>query len=413
MEQVRVITSDDGHRSRLTVFFRLILVIPHLLVLSIFSTLALMVAIVSWFAILFTGRAVGTGIQARYLRYFTHVDAYLNLAANPYPPFAGEGSYPVELEIPEQGRQNRWKTGFRLVLGLPALMLATTLGGGGVAIGAGNARVSFGAIAAAAFLGWFACLFRARMPKGLRDLVVYGLGYSAQVAAYMLLVTDRYPDSDPLTPRYSEPAPDHPVRITNADDLRRSRMTTFFRFFLWLPHLVWLILWGIVTALAVIVNWFVTLFSGRPASGLHRFVSAYLRYLTHTYAFLFLIASPFPGFSGAPGSYPIDLRLPEPDRQNRWRTGFRLILVVPGLIIAGALMSLLYLVAIFSWFTGLFLARVPEGLRNLGAFAVRYQAQVNAYFWLLTDAYPFSGPSLEASGEQLSLTPEAAAPEPA
>ena len=50
------------------------------------------------------------------------------------------------------------------------------------------------------------------MPQGLRDLIVYGLGYSVQVAAYLLLVTDRYPDSDPLAPRYGQPAPDHPIR---------------------------------------------------------------------------------------------------------------------------------------------------------------------------------------------------------
>jgi hypothetical protein len=180
------------------------------------------------------------------------------------------------------------------------------------------------------------------------------------------------------------------------DDLRRSRLTVFFRLLLWLPHLVWLILWGIVTFFAIIANWFVTLFSGTPAAGLHRFISSYLRYSTHNFAFIGLVANPFPGFTGREGSYPIDLSIARPARQNRWKTGFRIILVVPAYLVSGALGNALSVVALFGWFTGLFLGRMPQGLRNLGVFALRYQAQLNAYLWLLTDVYPFSGPSLES-----------------
>ena len=46
-------------------------------------------------------------------------------------------------------------------------------------------------------LGWFASLARGRMPKGLRDAGAYGVGYNAQALAYLLLVTDRYPNADP------------------------------------------------------------------------------------------------------------------------------------------------------------------------------------------------------------------------
>jgi hypothetical protein len=395
-EQARLVVRDDLERSRLTVFFRFFLALPHLLLLAVWSLMALLMAIINWFAILFSGKTVGGDLQVRYLRYFTHVDAYLNLAANPFPGFAGEaGSYPIEVEISESRRQNRWKTGFRLVLAVPAMLLASAFGAAGVQAGGGNFRVSYGAIAAAALLGWFAALARARMPQGLRDLIAYGLGYSVQVAAYVLLVTDRYPNSDPLAPRYHQPPPEHPVRIRSDDDPRRSRLTVFFRFLLWLPHLVWLVLWGIATTFAIVANWFVTLFAGRPAERLHRFIAAYLRYYTHTTAFLFLVANPFPGFTGRAGSYPIDPGIASPTPQNRWKTGFRLILAIPAVIISGALDNAFLLVALFGWFVGLILGRMPLGLRNLGVFALRYHAQVAAYLWLLTDRYPYSGPSLE------------------
>jgi hypothetical protein len=51
---------------------------------------------------------------------------------------------------------------------------------------------------------------------------------------------------------------------------------------------------------------------------------------------------------------------------------------------------------------------MPRGLRNLGVFAIRYQAQLNAYVYLLTDSYPFSGPSLEQLTPRPSEAPTAA-----
>ena len=408
-DRARIIVRDDLERSRLTVFFRLLLVIPHLIVLGVFSLLAASIAFVNWFAILFTGRAVGHDMQARYLRYFTHVDAYLNLAANPWPGFEGDpGSYPIDTQVPPAEPQSRWKTFFRLLLAVPALLLGSVFGASGVYGGLGNYRISIGIIGTAAFLGWFAALIRARMPRGIRDLIAYGLGYSVQVAAYVLLVTDRYPNSDPLYHDYGDRPDYHPIRISEDDDRRRSRLTVFFRGLLWLPHLVWLLLWGIVVFFTVIANWFVTLFAGRPAEALHRFNAAYARYLTHNSSYLYLVANPFPGFTGQAGSYPIDLHVAGPERQNRWKTGFRLILALPTMLINSAISNALVFVAVFAWFVGLIKGEIPAGLRNLGVFALRYNGQLFAYLALLTDRYPFSGPSLETVEPEPVVVPERA-----
>jgi hypothetical protein len=402
-DRARVVVRDDLERRRLTVFFRLILVIPHFIVLAIFGLLALAIAFVSWFAILFTGKSVGYGMQVRYLKYWTHVFAYLSLAANPYPGFEGEAGYPIDAEIPpEEEKHNRWKTGFRFILVYPALMLGAALGvlgNSNISGSFGNSSVavsSVGLLPTVAVLGWFAILATGRMPRGLRDLAAYCVNYGVQLGAYFLLITDRYPSGDPLSPDYGEGRPDdHPIRISEDDDRRRSRLTVFFRLFLWLPHLVWLTLWGIAVFFAVVANWFVTLFSGRPATALHRFNSAYVRYLTHVTAYLCLVANPFPGFVGREGTYPVDLHVAGPQRQNRWKTGFRLILALPAQLLAGALGGALTLVALFGWFVGLIKGEMPEGLRNLGVFVLRYDAQAYGYLALLTDRYPFSGPSLE------------------
>ena len=119
------------------------------------------------------------------------------------------------------------------------------------------------------------------MPNGLRDLSAYGLGYTAQAYAYALLLTDRYPNSDPdeLGPAWS--LPPHPVGLELQDDGRRSRLTVLFRLLLALPHFVWLALWTIAAILAAIANWFVALVRGRSAGPLHRFLAAYVRYTIH------------------------------------------------------------------------------------------------------------------------------------
>jgi hypothetical protein len=186
----------------------------------------------------------------------------------------------------------------------------------------------------------------------------------------------------------------YPVDLVVAPPEGQSRLTVFFRLLLAIPHFVWLVLWSILAIFAAIANWFATLFTGRNPGALHRFLARFVRYSTHVYAYVSLIGNPFPGFAGAPGSYPIDLRIDPPERQNRWKTGFRIVLAVPGLILSSAIGGIIFVAAIFGWFTGLFVARMPRDLRQAGAYALRYSAQLNAYLLLLTDRYPDATPRI-------------------
>ena len=47
------------------------------------------------------------------------------------------------------------------------------------------------------------------------------------------------------------------------DDLQRSRLTTFFRPILAIPHLILVSLWGLAVSFALIIAWFAALFTGR------------------------------------------------------------------------------------------------------------------------------------------------------
>jgi Domain of unknown function (DUF4389) len=403
---IRVVVTDDLERRRLTVFFRWLLAIPLVIWLAIWSIGVFFVAIVNWFVTLIRGITPISihDFFAAYVRFTTHVHAYLFLAANPYPGFTGKPGYPIDVEIDPPAPQNRWKIAFRFFLALPALMLAGALigapGGGGSSrsyndqsAGGADYAISFGsAFITISVLAWFACLVRARMPHGLRDLFAYGLRYGAQAWGYLFLLTDRYPNADPELPAAAAPEKPRAVQIRVEDDLRRSRLTVFFRFLLFLPHLVWVVLWTIVAVLAAIVSWFATLITGQSPAALHRFLAAYVRYTVHISAYVLLIANPFPGFTGAPGTYPLEVAIAGPERQTRWKTAFRAILAIPAFVISGTLNGAVVLVAFFGWFVALALGRFPQSFRNLGAWALRYGAETDAYLYLLTDTYPYSGP---------------------
>jgi hypothetical protein len=393
---VRVRVVDDLARGRWTVFFRLFLALPHLIVLSVFALIALLLLPILWIVTLIRAAPPHglAELYGRLLIYGAQVQAYLYLATARFPPFLGAGQdYALAVELPLPERQNRWGIAFRAILALPAMLLASALGSGVGAATSSFATYNIGVVPAVGLLGWFASLARARMPRGFRDLLVMSVAYGTSTYAYLFFLTDRYPNSDPASLVPAARPVEHPVRLNIADgDLRRSRLTVFFRLPLAFPHLVWQLLWTVPALLTAIAAWFSALVLGRVPGALHRFLAAYVRYGTHLSAFVYLAGNPFPGFTGATGRYPLDLQTPAPVGQGRWTVGFRWLLAFPALIVGGALGTVAFVAGVLGWFASLFTARMPLGLRNLLAYTLRYQGQLYAYALLVTPRYPYSGP---------------------
>jgi Domain of unknown function (DUF4389) len=394
---LRLVLTDDLRRGRGSVFFRWWFVVPFFLWLSLWSIVAFFAALLNWLLTLLLGHSPGPlhRFLSRYVRFATHVYAYTNLATEQLPKFDGRPGYQLDLEIDPPARQRRLTVLFRLPLALPAIVLIVMLAGGGFSVftttwsgGLSNS----GLLGTAALLGWFASIAWTRMPRGLRDAIVYVIFYGAQLWAYLLLLTDRYPCADPGLAIPRPPVRDDPISMRVGEEPRRSRLTVFFRLPLTFPHLVWLLLWGCIAWLMAIINWFAVLFDGRTPDAIHDFIAAYQRYQCHVLAYLYLIANPFPGFVGEPDSYPVELQIAAPEKQNRLTVLFRLVLVIPAALIASAYNGLLLTVAVLGWFASLVTGRMPVGLARAGALALRYCMQTSAYWLILTDSYPYSGP---------------------
>ena len=78
--------------SRLTTFFRAIMVIPHLIVLWALGIAAGVITFITWWAILFTGMYPQWAFDfiAGYVRWYTRVSGYYLLLTDKYPPFSLE-----------------------------------------------------------------------------------------------------------------------------------------------------------------------------------------------------------------------------------------------------------------------------------------------------------------------------------
>jgi hypothetical protein len=173
--------TDDLERNRLTVFFRLILAIPHFVVVTLWGLLAMGILMpISWLVTLFVGRLPDGlhNLQASYLRYANRVSAYTHLTADPYPPFGASGGYPIDLEVAPPEKQNRLVTFFRGILAIPVLIFA------GILQWLMNLLAIF---------SWFVALVTGRVPQGMRDLNAWTHRFIGQTRGYLLFLTPRYP----------------------------------------------------------------------------------------------------------------------------------------------------------------------------------------------------------------------------
>jgi hypothetical protein len=194
------------NRNRLTTAFRILLAIPHLLLVGgpiaavlswtwssdrgfnydwgagggVLGAVAAVCALIAWFAILFTGR-YPEGLRSLvtlYLRWRVRAVAYTSLLRDEYPPF-GDASYPARLEIDRPDRpRDKVTVGFRIILAIPHLLAVWVLG------------LVWGLVT---LIAWFAILFTGRYPEALYGFAVGVFRWSTRVEAYVLLLHDEYP----------------------------------------------------------------------------------------------------------------------------------------------------------------------------------------------------------------------------
>jgi Domain of unknown function (DUF4389) len=235
---VRLEGRQDLELSRWLWLVKWLLAIPHYIVLFFLWIALVVLTIVAFFAILFTGR-YPRGIfdfNVGVLRWTWRVSyySYGALGTDRYPPFSlsEEPDYPATLAVAYPERLSR---GLVLVkwwlLAIPQyILVGIFVGGAGSAAGRAqdwggwHAWYGGGLIGVLVLFAGVALLFTARYPRGLFDFVVGLDRWVARVVAYAVLMTDAYPpfrldqgEDDPLGAAATAPKePGAPVAVPAA-----------------------------------------------------------------------------------------------------------------------------------------------------------------------------------------------------
>ncbi len=177
------------------------LLIPHYIVLVILTPAMVVLTVVAWFAILFTGRYPRSIFEfnVSVLRWWWRVSyyGYSALGTEQYPPFSfSPDGYAATLDVPYPERLSRGLILVKWLLAIPHyLILAVLLGGTAIAVRNGIAySVPYsGLITVLVIFAGFALLFTGRYPRGIFELVMGLNRWAYRVAVYLLLMRDEYP----------------------------------------------------------------------------------------------------------------------------------------------------------------------------------------------------------------------------
>jgi hypothetical protein len=188
----------------------------------------------------------------------------------------------------------------------------------------------------------------------------------------------------------------------------RSRLSTFFRLFLAIPLVIWGYVYGILATIVVIIAWFAIVITGRYPRGLYEFEAGWVRFLARLTAYVALLCDGYPSFVGSEDpDYPVRMSFQELDRYSRVKTGFRIILAIPILVVRYVMQLMLEIGAIGAWFVIVFTGGLPRGLFDLMVLANSYIARSDAYLMLLTETYPpFQDEQTRSAGQSGPPAPD-------
>jgi hypothetical protein len=192
-----------------------------------------------------------------------------------------------------------------------------------------------------------------------------------------------------------------------------NRATTFFRLILAIPWIIVLYVYLILAAFTHLFAWVSVVIIGRYPLWLYNFNSGVVRYAVRFYGWAYLQSDEWPPFGLADDpAYPIRVNIAPPAaQQSRLKAFFRIILILPMLIVSYAVNYVHLFAAVIAWLTIVFRGYMPEAVDGMLTFCNSFYARVYGYFALLTDDYPPIG--IEAAvSSTVPPAPPAAPPAP-
>ena len=179
---VRLEVDRQSEYNRFLPLVKWLLAFPHYIVLIFVGIAAMVAVLISFFAVLITGRyprglwdfVTGT------LRWGMRVAGYVLLLTDQYPPFSlqDDPSYPVQVEWDYPETVDRWRPLVHWLLIIPYALVA------GVLIWLAEI---------VAFIGVFVILFTKDLPDGMFKLIVNPMRWQVRANSYHTWLVTKYP----------------------------------------------------------------------------------------------------------------------------------------------------------------------------------------------------------------------------
>jgi hypothetical protein len=206
---------------------------------------------------------------------------------------AGGPGYPVHFSVAYPDRDlNRLTTAFRLIVAIPILIVAASIGGheGSYAAGEHGWRIAGGTGGLLFLAPLFMIVFRQKYPHWWFDWNQQLLRLSNRIGVYLALMDDHYPSTDEEQSVVLEfPYPDA------RQDL--NRWLPLVKWLLAIPHYIVLVFLWLAALVSIVIAWFAILFTGRYPRGLFDFLVGVGRWTNRVVAYaLILVTDEYPPF---------------------------------------------------------------------------------------------------------------------
>lgn len=204
---------------------------------------------------------------------------------------AGAPSYPVRFSVEYPDRElDRVRTAFRLIVAIPILVVAGTVGGHEWGWYGPNREVVAGTGGVLFLAPLLMIVFRQKYPRWWYDWNLELLRFTNRVGVYLALMDDRYPSTDERQAVSLElPYPDAQRDL--------NRWLPLVKWFLAIPHYIVLALLVIGALVAIVIAWFAILFTGRYPRGLFDYLVGVGRWANRVNAYAFvLVTDQYPPF---------------------------------------------------------------------------------------------------------------------
>lgn len=168
----------------------------------------------------------------------------------------------------------------------------------------------------------------------------------------------------------------------------RNRLSVLFRAILHLPHGIIENVWSALAQVLAVIQWFMILVTGRRNEGIWNLQRAYLGYAARVWTYAGLGFDTWPNIGPEPDREPTRFEFEFTAEANRLTSFFRVVWLLPTLIVAVLVMVVAVVCLGLSWLAIIVTGRHPRGLFDFLARTHGFMVRVQACALLMSDVRP-------------------------